>query len=74
MSFILLPDFLKKKTYEVQAFIKAVQLYRQDKGYYEPWDMLIGNDVQVEVISPCCSTAPIVCNSLCSKAVQLSFY
>ncbi|MCI4389260.1 hypothetical protein PGIGA_G00095920 [Pangasianodon gigas] len=40
-------DFLKKKTYEVQAFAKAVQLYRQDKGYYEPWDMLIGNDVQV---------------------------
>ncbi|XP_058234521.1 protein Niban 1a isoform X2 [Hemibagrus wyckioides] len=40
-------DFLKKKTYEVQAFIKAFQLYRQDKGYYEAWDMLIGNDVQV---------------------------
>ncbi|XP_053470876.1 protein Niban 1a [Ictalurus furcatus] len=40
-------DFLKKTTYEVQAFIKAIQLYRQDKGYYEPWDMLIGNDVQV---------------------------
>ncbi|GAA6105103.1 protein Niban 1a isoform X1 [Tachysurus ichikawai] len=40
-------DFLKKKTYEVQAFVKAIQLYRQDKGYYEEWDMLIGNDVQM---------------------------
>ncbi|XP_046691858.1 protein Niban 1a [Silurus meridionalis] len=40
-------DFLKKETFEVQAFIKAVQLYRQDKGYYESWDMMIGNDVQV---------------------------
>ncbi|XP_060773418.1 protein Niban 1a isoform X2 [Neoarius graeffei] len=51
-------DFLKKTTYEVQAFIKAVQLYRQDKGYYEPWDMM-GNDVQVlanltmEELLPC---------------------
>ncbi|XP_068564072.1 protein Niban 1a isoform X2 [Cebidichthys violaceus] len=40
-------DFLKKKTCEVQAFLKAVQLYRQDKGKYEAWDMLIGSDVRV---------------------------
>ncbi|KAL6108409.1 niban1 [Pungitius sinensis] len=40
-------DFLKKKTCEVQAFLKAIQLYRQDKGQYEPWDMLIGSDVRV---------------------------
>ncbi|TSN30222.1 Kinesin-associated protein 3 [Bagarius yarrelli] len=40
-------DFLKNRSYEVQAFIKAVQLYRQEKGYYEAWEMLIGNDVQV---------------------------
>ncbi|XP_062858556.1 protein Niban 1a [Trichomycterus rosablanca] len=40
-------DFLKNKMYEVQAFIKAVQLYRQEKGHYEPWDMMIGNNVQV---------------------------
>ncbi|XP_058493941.1 protein Niban 1a [Solea solea] len=40
-------DFLKKKTCEVQAFVKAVQLYRQDKGKYEVWDMLIGSDVRV---------------------------
>ncbi|KAK5603990.1 hypothetical protein CRENBAI_024894 [Crenichthys baileyi] len=40
-------DFLKKKTCEVQAFLKAVQLYRQDRGNYEEWDMLIGSDVRV---------------------------
>ncbi|XP_031731896.1 protein Niban 1a isoform X2 [Anarrhichthys ocellatus] len=40
-------DFLKKKTCEVQAFLKAIQLYRQDKGQYEAWDMLIGSDVRV---------------------------
>uniref|UniRef100_A0A3Q3R6K3 Niban 1/2/3 domain-containing protein n=1 Tax=Monopterus albus TaxID=43700 RepID=A0A3Q3R6K3_MONAL len=40
-------DFLKKTTYEVQAFLKAIQLYRQDKGQYEPWDMLTGSDVRV---------------------------
>uniref|UniRef100_A0A669DVA5 Niban apoptosis regulator 1a n=1 Tax=Oreochromis niloticus TaxID=8128 RepID=A0A669DVA5_ORENI len=40
-------DFLKKKTCEVQAFLKAIQLYRQDKGKYEAWDMLIGSDARV---------------------------
>ncbi|KAK5869437.1 hypothetical protein PBY51_024153 [Eleginops maclovinus] len=40
-------DFLKKKTCEVQAFLKAIQLYRQEKDRYESWDMLIGSDVRV---------------------------
>ncbi|KAI4878262.1 hypothetical protein NFI96_011778 [Prochilodus magdalenae] len=40
-------DFLKKKTCEVQAFVKAIQLYRQEKGHYETWDMLIGSGVRV---------------------------
>ncbi|XP_067086696.1 protein Niban 1a [Osmerus mordax] len=40
-------DFLKKKTCEVEAFLKAVQLYRQEKGQYGSWDMLIGSDVRV---------------------------
>ncbi|KAM6922022.1 protein Niban 1a [Xenentodon cancila] len=40
-------DFLKKKTCEVQAFLKAIQLYRQDRGRYEAWDMLMGSDVRV---------------------------
>ncbi|TDH08975.1 hypothetical protein EPR50_G00103200 [Perca flavescens] len=40
-------DFLKKKTCEVQAFLKAIQLYRQDRDQYEAWGMLIGSDVRV---------------------------
>ncbi|XP_026871730.2 protein Niban 1a [Electrophorus electricus] len=40
-------DFLKKKDYEVQAFVKAVQLYRQSAGHYESWDMLLGSDARV---------------------------
>ncbi|MBN3302326.1 NIBAN protein, partial [Amia calva] len=40
-------DFLKHNTCEVQAFLKAVQFYRQEKGHYESWDMLIGSDVRV---------------------------
>ncbi|KAM9832063.1 protein Niban 1a [Neosynchiropus ocellatus] len=40
-------DFLKKKTCEVQAFLRAVQLYRQDRDQYPSWDMLIGSDVRV---------------------------
>uniref|UniRef100_A0A3Q3EC66 Niban apoptosis regulator 1a n=1 Tax=Labrus bergylta TaxID=56723 RepID=A0A3Q3EC66_9LABR len=47
LSVSLLSDFLKKKTCEVQAFLKAIQLYRQDKERYESWDMLIGSDVRV---------------------------
>ncbi|KAJ8357198.1 hypothetical protein SKAU_G00199920, partial [Synaphobranchus kaupii] len=40
-------DFLKRTTCDVQAFLKAIQSYRQEKGHYESWDMLIGGDVQV---------------------------
>nr|XP_046246975.1 protein Niban 1a isoform X2 [Scatophagus argus] len=40
-------DFLKKTTCEVQAFLKAIQLYRQDRDQFEAWDMLIGSDVRV---------------------------
>uniref|UniRef100_A0A3B1K6H3 Niban apoptosis regulator 1a n=1 Tax=Astyanax mexicanus TaxID=7994 RepID=A0A3B1K6H3_ASTMX len=43
-------DFLKKKTCEVQAFVKAIHLYRQEKGHYEMWDMLIGSDVLANLI------------------------
>ncbi|XP_051511498.1 protein Niban 1-like isoform X2 [Myxocyprinus asiaticus] len=39
-------DFLRKKTCEVKAFLKALQIYRQEKGQYESWDMLIGSDVR----------------------------
>lgn len=47
VSSVISSDFLKKKTCEVQAFLRAIQLYRQDRGRYEAWDMLIGSDVRV---------------------------
>ncbi|XP_062412439.1 protein Niban 1a [Sardina pilchardus] len=40
-------DFLKKGTVEVKAFVRALQLHRQQKGQYESWDMLIGSDARV---------------------------
>ncbi|XP_041125678.1 protein Niban 1-like [Polyodon spathula] len=40
-------DYQKKTKYEVQAFIEAVQFYRQEKGHYGSWEMLIGKDVQI---------------------------
>lgn len=55
---VFLSDFLKKKTCEVQAFLKAIQLYRQDRGQYEPWDMLIGSDVRVHVTQNPTMTQP----------------
>ncbi|XP_063057333.1 protein Niban 1a [Engraulis encrasicolus] len=40
-------DFLKRGTVEVKAFVRALKLHREHKGYYESWDMLIGSDVRV---------------------------
>uniref|UniRef100_A0A8C1NC21 Niban apoptosis regulator 1b n=1 Tax=Cyprinus carpio TaxID=7962 RepID=A0A8C1NC21_CYPCA len=40
-------DYLKSMECEVQAFLKAVHFYRQEKGHYESWDMLVGTDCQV---------------------------
>ncbi|KAI7809888.1 putative protein Niban-like, partial [Triplophysa rosa] len=40
-------DYLKSMTYEVQAFLKAIHFYRQEKGHYESWDMLVGTECQV---------------------------
>ncbi|XP_035390306.1 protein Niban 1 isoform X2 [Electrophorus electricus] len=40
-------DYLKKTTCEVQAFLNAILFYRQEKGHYESWEMLVGRDVQV---------------------------
>ncbi|KAK1796483.1 hypothetical protein P4O66_008916, partial [Electrophorus voltai] len=51
-------DFLKKKDYEVQAFVKAVQLYRQSAGHYESWDMLLGSDARVGLRFPSLAALP----------------
>lgn len=40
-------DYLKSMAYEVQAFQKAIHFYRQEKGHYESWDMLVGTECQV---------------------------
>ncbi|KAK2901098.1 hypothetical protein Q8A67_009213 [Cirrhinus molitorella] len=40
-------DYLKSMECEVQAFLKAIHFYRQEKGHYESWDMLVGTDCQV---------------------------
>ncbi|XP_061095654.1 protein Niban 1a [Conger conger] len=40
-------DFLRKTACEVQAFRKAIQFSRQEKGLYDSWEMLIGSDVRV---------------------------
>ncbi|RXM28361.1 Protein Niban [Acipenser ruthenus] len=40
-------DYQKKTKCEVRAFLEAVQFYRQEKGHYGSWEMLIGKDVQV---------------------------
>ncbi|XP_062411739.1 protein Niban 1-like isoform X2 [Sardina pilchardus] len=40
-------DPLHKPTCEMQAFLAAIHFHRQEKGHYESWDMLVGNDTQV---------------------------
>ncbi|KAK7945370.1 hypothetical protein WMY93_001098 [Mugilogobius chulae] len=34
-------------SYESQAFLQALRLYRQDKGHYECWEILLGSEEQV---------------------------
>ncbi|KTG01916.1 hypothetical protein cypCar_00016694 [Cyprinus carpio] len=43
-------DYLKSMECEVQAFLKAIHFYRQEKGHYESWDMLVGTDCQSGII------------------------
>ncbi|XP_009993358.1 PREDICTED: protein Niban, partial [Chaetura pelagica] len=40
-------DFLKQSTYEVEAFLEAVQFFRQEKGHYGTWEMITGNETEV---------------------------
>ncbi|XP_043861375.1 protein Niban 1 [Dromiciops gliroides] len=40
-------DYLKQKTFEAQAFLEAVQFFRQEKGHYGSWEMITGNEVQI---------------------------
>lgn len=40
-------DYMKQTTFEAQAFLEAVQFFRQEKGHYGSWEMTTGDEVQV---------------------------
>ncbi|XP_059793783.1 protein Niban 1 [Balaenoptera ricei] len=40
-------DYMKQTTFEVQAFLEAVQFFRQEKGHYGSWEMITGDEVQI---------------------------
>ncbi|ERE73605.1 protein Niban-like protein [Cricetulus griseus] len=40
-------DYMKQTTFEAQAFLEAVQFFRQEKGHYGSWEMMTGDEVQV---------------------------
>uniref|UniRef100_A0A4W5JYE0 Niban apoptosis regulator 1b n=1 Tax=Hucho hucho TaxID=62062 RepID=A0A4W5JYE0_9TELE len=40
-------DPLRRLSCESQAFLKAIHFYREEKGHYESWDMLVGCEEQV---------------------------
>ncbi|XP_009461860.1 PREDICTED: protein Niban [Nipponia nippon] len=40
-------DFLKQTTYEVEAFLEAIQFFRQEKGHYGTWEMMTGNEKEI---------------------------
>ncbi|KAM5143850.1 protein Niban 1 isoform 2-T2 [Callospermophilus lateralis] len=40
-------DYMKQTTFEAQAFLEAVQFFRQEKGHYGSWEMIIGDEIQI---------------------------
>lgn len=50
-------DFLNQTTYEVEAFLEAVQFFRQEKGHYGMWEMITGNEKEVKEYLPDISLA-----------------
>ncbi|ROL44749.1 Protein Niban [Anabarilius grahami] len=44
-------DYPKSMACEVQAFLKAIHFYRQEKGHYESWDMQMGRDCESGIIT-----------------------
>lgn len=45
-------DFLKQTTYEVEAFLEAIQFFRQEKGHYGTWEMITGSEKEVKQCLP----------------------
>lgn len=50
--FLFSLDFLKQTTYEVEAFLEAIQFFRQEKGHYGMWEMITGNEKEVKEYLP----------------------
>lgn len=44
---------MKQTTFEAQAFLEAVQFFRQEKGHYGSWEMMTGDEIQVTRSSEC---------------------
>ncbi|XP_016080155.1 PREDICTED: protein Niban [Miniopterus natalensis] len=40
-------DYMKQATFEAQAFLEAVQFFRQEKGHYGSWEMMTGDEIQI---------------------------
>ncbi|XP_036298741.1 protein Niban 1 isoform X2 [Pipistrellus kuhlii] len=40
-------DYMKQTTFEAQAFLEAVQFFRQEKGHYGCWEMMAGDEIQI---------------------------
>ncbi|XP_058395866.1 protein Niban 1 [Diceros bicornis minor] len=40
-------DYMKQTTFEAQAFLEAVQFFRQEKGHYGSWEMFTGDEIQI---------------------------
>uniref|UniRef100_A0A8C3YQW0 Niban apoptosis regulator 1 n=1 Tax=Catagonus wagneri TaxID=51154 RepID=A0A8C3YQW0_9CETA len=40
-------DYMKQMTFEAQAFLEAVQFFRQEKGHYGLWEMIAGDEIQI---------------------------
>lgn len=38
--------------YEVEAFLEAIQFFRQEKGHYGTWEMITGNEKEVKEYLP----------------------
>lgn len=75
--FLFSPDFLKQTTYEVEAFLEAIQFFRQERGHYGTWEMITGNEKEVKeyipdgVLALAIAALRIVkiVNSLCKKGM-----
>lgn len=40
-------DYMKQTAFEAQAFLEAVQFFRQEKGHYGSWEMMTGDEIQI---------------------------